>query len=93
MNHAMMDKFGRRSAALLGLAAATLLLAGCTTREAAYSDEPMPAVVTQPLPSRSYLDAGPVPSTGSGPNYLRDGLSGASPRTDTFGGGVFPRGQ
>ncbi len=64
-------------------------LAGCVSRE------PAGEVVSQSMPirtpERSYLDAGPVPATGGGPNYVRDTSRGPTSPDDRYGTSVLPR--
>lgn len=66
-----------------------LALTGCMPQQSAQME---PVIVTSaPPPQRSYLDAGPVPAAGGGPNYVRDSLSTGARQTDAFGTGVLPR--
>lgn len=65
-------------------------LAGCVSRE------PTEEVAVQSMPirtptERSYLDPGPVPAGGYGPNYVRDNSRGVSSTDDRYGGGIIPR--
>lgn len=64
-------------------------LPACTTQEAA-SPQATPVTVTSVPPQRSYLDAGPIPSTG-GANYTRPGVGSSARQTDFFGNDVVPR--
>lgn len=64
-------------------------LGACTTQEAA-SPPAMPLAATSAPPQRSYLDAGPMPSTG-GANYTRPGVGSSARQTDFFGNDVVPR--
>ena len=79
----------RPARAVLALLAFACGLAACTTQEAA-SPQAMPVTVTSLPPQRSYLDAGPMPSTG-GANYTRPGAGGFARQTDAFGNDVVPR--
>lgn len=64
-------------------------LGACTTQDVA-SSSAAPIAVTSTPPQRSYLDAGPVPSTG-GANYTRPGVGSPARQTDFFGNDVVPR--
>ena len=72
--------------------ALTLLSCGpgaCTTQGTA-SPPAVPFTATSAAPQRSYLDAGPMPSTG-GANYTRPGVGSSARQTDFFGNDVVPR--
>ena len=75
--------------AVLALAVLACGLVACTTQDAA-APPAAPITVTSVPPQRSYLDAGPAPSSG-GANYTRPGVGGFARQTDAFGSDVVPR--
>lgn len=85
----MTDPNRFRLSAALALAVFTGSLGACMTQDAA-SPPAAPITVTSVPPQRSYLDAGPAPSSG-GANYTRPGVGGFARQTDAFGGDVVPR--
>jgi hypothetical protein len=66
------------------------VLTGCVSNQPV-SEVPAQVVVTSVPPQRSYLDPGPVPTRGDGPNYVRSNIAGSPNTDDRFGSDLLPR--
>lgn len=77
--------------ALLVLMVPAFVLGACTTQDAASPPPETQRIVTSTPTQRSYLDAGPAPARGGGPNYVQAGQNSFARQTDSFGNDVVPR--